>query len=42
MAVLFFDKCGLHIDPKNPRNLFSDKLILSKGHGCPILYSAWA
>lgn len=25
-----------------PRDPSSDRLILSKGHACPILYAAWA
>lgn len=40
LAVLFFDEMRYHVqDPRNPNN---DRLILSKGHAAPILYSAWS
>jgi len=42
LAVLFFDPVGMHYYPKNPKNPLNDKLVLSKGHGCPALYAAWA
>jgi transketolase len=43
MAVLFFDKSGMHYDCKNPGKSFtSDRFVLSKGHAAPILYAAWA
>ena len=32
----------LKINPKNPHELNRDRLILSNGHICPILYSAMA
>lgn len=32
----------LYIDPKHPKLPDRDRLILSKGHACPILYSALA
>ncbi|MGI8905025.1 MAG: transketolase [Candidatus Sumerlaeaceae bacterium] len=40
MSVLF-----LHVmrwDPKDPGNRFADRFVLSKGHGAPVLYAAWA
>lgn len=40
MSVLFFNTMRYKVSaPKDPS---SDRLILSKGHACPILYSAWA
>jgi transketolase len=38
VAALYFDE--LHIDPKNPQWEDRDRFVLSKGHVCPILYSA--
>jgi len=32
----------MKIDPKNGKNLNNDKLVLSIGHACPILYAIWA
>ena len=40
MAALFFG--GMNFDPKNPKNPNSDRFVLSKGHGAPVLYAAWA
>ena len=40
MAVLFFAE--MRYDPKNPRNPYADRFVLSKGHAAPILYAAWA
>src|SRR5688572_27134803 len=40
MAVLFFAE--MHYEPKNPRNPYADRFVLSKGHAAPILYAAWA
>jgi len=39
-AALFFAE--MRFDPKDPRNADADRLVLSKGHAAPILYSAWA
>jgi transketolase len=39
-AALFFAE--MRFDPKDPRNTDADRLVLSKGHAAPILYSAWA
>src|SRR5213596_4021758 len=40
VAALFFAE--MRFDPKDPRNVDSDRFILSKGHAAPILYAAWA
>lgn len=32
----------MNIDPKNPKDPNRDRLVLSKGHACPALYSALA
>jgi len=40
MSVLFFNTMRYKVSaPKDPS---ADRLILSKGHACPILYAAWA
>lgn len=36
VTTLYFDK--MHLDPKNPKMEGRDRFIMSKGHGCPILY----
>ncbi|MCG8402469.1 MAG: transketolase [Firmicutes bacterium] len=40
LTVLYFGE--MNIDPKNPDWPERDRLILSKGHACPILYAALA
>lgn len=40
MTCLFFHE--MKYDPANPRWAERDRLVLSKGHGCPILYAAMA
>ena len=40
MATLFFGE--MRYDPADPRNPYSDRFVLSKGHAAPILYAAWA
>lgn len=40
MTYLYFKE--LNIDPKNPKMENRDRLVLSKGHVCPSLYSALA
>src|SRR3990167_6542058 len=40
-AALYFGDV-LNIDPKNPTDSNRDRLILSNGHICPILYAALA
>ena len=40
MAALFFAE--MRFDPKNPQLATADRFVLSKGHGAPILYAAWA
>ncbi len=39
-AALFFGH--MRFDPKNPRYANNDRLVLSKGHAAPLLYSVWA
>lgn len=38
VAALYYDE--MRIDPNNPRWEDRDRFILSKGHACPIIYSA--
>jgi len=40
LAVLYFNE--MNINPKEPNSPSRDRLILSKGHGAPALYSALA
>ena len=40
VAALYFDE--MKIDPKNPKWEDRDRFVLSKGHVCPVLYSALA
>lgn len=40
VATLFFAQ--MRYDPQDPNNPNNDKFLLSKGHGAPILYSAYA
>jgi transketolase len=40
MAALFFSE--MRYDPSDPRNEDNDRFVLSKGHGAPVLYAAWA
>lgn len=40
MTVLFFGGF-LKYDPKNPDNPNNDRIIFSKGHASPLLYSLW-
>src|SRR5688572_25323157 len=40
VATLFFAE--MRYDPADPRNPYSDRFVLSKGHAAPILYAAWA
>ncbi len=40
VATLFFAE--MRFDPNNPKNPDADRFVLSKGHGAPILYAAWA
>ena len=39
-SYLFFH--GLNHDPKNPKMIDRDRLVLSNGHICPVLYAAYA
>ena len=40
MAYLYFEE--MNVDPKNPQDENRDRLVLSKGHTAPALYSALA
>ena len=40
VAALYFDL--MHVDPNNPHWADRDRFVLSKGHACPIWYSALA
>jgi len=40
VAALFFAE--MRFDPKDPQHPDADRFVLSKGHGAPILYAAWA
>lgn len=40
LSVLYFDE--MNVDPKNPKDKNRDRLVLSKGHCAPALYSALA
>jgi transketolase len=40
VAATFFD--AMRFDPERPRDVTSDRFVLSKGHAAPLLYAAWA
>src|SRR5499427_7551532 len=40
IAALFFAE--MRFDPHDPHHPEADRFVLSKGHGAPILYAAWA
>src|SRR6476660_4034031 len=40
VAALFFAE--MRFDPLDPRQIDSDRFVLSKGHAAPLLYAAWA
>ena len=40
IAALFFAE--MRFDPHDPQHPEADRFVLSKGHGAPILYAAWA
>lgn len=40
VAVLFFSV--MRYFPKDPKNPYNDRFVLSKGHAAPLLYAAWA
>src|SRR4029079_2654181 len=40
VAAVFFGE--MRFDPKDPQHPEADRFVLSKGHGAPILYAAWA
>jgi len=39
MATLFFNE--MRYDVQKPKDVNADRFVMSKGHGCPILYAAW-
>jgi len=39
-AALFFAE--MRFDPRRPQHPGNDRFVLSKGHGAPLLYAAWA
>ena len=41
LVALYFGGVLRH-DPKNPQWPDRDRFILSKGHGCPVLYATYA
>src|SRR5437016_2587124 len=40
VAALFFGE--MRFDPHDPQHPEADRFVLSKGHGAPLLYAAWA
>jgi transketolase len=40
VAALFFSE--MRYDARDPANPDNDRFVLSKGHGAPVLYAAWA
>ena len=40
-SCLFFSKFGLKLNVSDPSSYENERLVLSKGHAAPILYSAW-
>jgi transketolase len=40
VSALFFSE--MRYDPRDPGNPENDRFVLSKGHGAPVLYAAWA
>jgi len=40
MAALWFDG-HYHYDPKDPKYIFNDRMIFSKGHAAPLLYALY-
>ena len=40
VAALFFGH--MRFDPRDPQHDDNDRFVLSKGHGAPLLYAAWA
>ena len=41
MSCLFFSEWGMKINYLNPGEYCNERLVLSKGHAAPILYSCW-
>ena len=42
LAVCFFDQCGMKWLPQDPKDRYSDRFVLSKGHAVPGLWGAFA
>lgn len=40
VSALFFH--SLRFDVQNPSNILNDRFVLSKGHGVPVIWAAWA
>ena len=40
VSALFF--YALRFDVQNPKDVFNDRFVLSKGHGVPVVWAAWA
>jgi len=41
IAALFFDPSGMKYYSNDPSHYLNDRLVLSKGHAVPVIYSAW-
>ena len=41
LACLFFSPQGMRLDVQQPNRYEAERLVLSKGHAAPALYSAW-
>ena len=41
ISVLFFHPEGLKFHANNPKHFKNDRIVLSKGHACPALFSAF-
>lgn len=41
LSVLFFHKEGMKFHSNNPKHFMNDRIVLSKGHAAPALYSAF-
>ena len=42
VAACFFDPSGMKFLPTDPKDKYSDRFVLSKGHAVPILWAAFA
>lgn len=41
IAAMFFHPEGMKFHAKNTKHFLNDRIVLSKGHACPALYSAF-